>query len=202
MNKRILLSAVSAAAALLFSGCAAFLPRPPAPVPAYSVPDAPLPEAASASAGRNAVFVVGRVRAAPEAAGKALRATDAASGRTAFFPGGELASSAEDLLSRRLRRSLAAERPRATVFDSALAPRGKKVRVVDAWIDEFRLVREGQAWRFRFAATIYRHAPDGAVESRDIALAVPVESSGAEEPEMTAVTAAIAKALEGVVVFE
>ena len=179
----------------LAQGCASLLPRGAPPAARFVVPDAPPPEPAAPDAGKGETFVVGKVRASREADGRAIRTVDAATGRSAFFSDGELVSPPEAVVSRHLRRALAAARPGAVVCDASLVPSGAARTLVECWIEEFRLVRKDGAWRFAFDATLYETPPSGETACRRVTADIPVAAESGREPAAPAVTAAIAKAL-------
>ena len=196
MKIRIHRALALATAALALGGCVSLFPGGDGNPPAFAVADPPLPEAAPSEGEIPALIVIGRVRAAPDAAGRALRAVDADSGRAARYAGGDLAVSPEALVARRLRRAEAARHPGATVCDSALAPRHAEAALLECWIEDFRLERQAGAWTFRLAGTLYRTTPGtDTVACEPFASAVPVAGNGAGEPPPAAVAAAITAAL-------
>ena len=155
-------------ACALAAGCGSLLPEGAPPARRYALADAPLPKPASEDAGAGETWVVGRVRAARGADGRALRVVDETTGRSAFYGGGELADTPEALVASRLRRAIAAARPKAVVADASLAPTGAERTLVECWIEEFRLVRRADGLVFRFAATLYTTPPGGAAASRRV----------------------------------
>lgn len=182
----------------LAGGCGSLLPKPPAAAARYAVPVGTLPEAEGPEAGAGERWAVGRVRASREAAGFAIRAVDAESGRAAFYGGGELVAPPEELVARQLRKAIAAAKPKAVVGDASMAGRGTGATLVEAWIEEFLLAREGEAWSFVMDATVYVTGPDGETAVRRATAEVPVASEGGKEPAPKAVTAAIGEAVGAV----
>jgi len=192
------LTAIFFLALPLMQGCASLLPRGTPPAPRYVVPDVALPDPAAPDAGKGETYVIGKVRASRDADGRAIRTVDAATGRSAYFSGGELVSPPEILVARQLRRAVAASRPGAVVCDASLAPSGAARTLVECWIEEFRLVRKDGAWSFAFDALLYETPPSGETSCRRVASEIPVALESGREPSATAVMAAIAKALAAV----
>ena len=188
------------AAALLLAlplaqGCASLLPRGAPPAPRYAVPEAALPEPAAPDAGKGEIFVVGKVRASRGADGRAIRSVDAATGRSAYYSGGELVLPPEAVVAKHLRRAVATAKPGAVVCDASFVPSGAARTLVECWIEEFGLVRKDGAWNFVLDAMLYETPPSGETACRRIEAEIPVSAESGREPEVTAVTAAIAKAL-------
>lgn len=180
----------------LLPGCA-FVQRHH-PVPRYEIPDAPAPatEATPANAGDGEAVAVGKVRAAPEAAGRILRAVDVATGRSAPVAGWELATPAEAIVAGRLRERLSAERPGALVFDASMAPRGKAAALVECWIETFRVEKREGGWFFAFKADLFETAADGKTAGRRVAAETKIADPG-REPPPEKVVRAIAETLQG-----
>ena len=179
----------------LAQGCISVLPEGVPSAPRYAVPDAEPSEPAAPDAGKGETFVVGKVRASRDADGRAIRAIDSATGRSARFTGGELASPPEVLVARHLRRAIAAAKPGAVVCDASLAPSSANRTLVECWIEEFRLVRKGGAWSFAFEAMLYETPANGETSCRRATAEIPVPDESGKEPSAPAVMSAIAKAL-------
>lgn len=175
----VFLAALSLA---LLPGCA-FVQRHH-PIPKYEIPSAPAAaaEAVPANAGDGEAIAVGKVRAAPEASGRILRAVDAATGRSASVAGWELAAPVEAIVAGRLRERLSAERPEALVFDSSMAPRGKSFALVECWIETFRVEKREDGWFFALKADLYETAPDGKTAGRRVNAETKIADHGREPP--------------------
>ena len=218
-SRAVAAASAVAVLALAATGCVSVFPSTSA-IPMFAVPDPPPPVVADG--GRSAptgiegaaleeAIGIGRVRVAQGASGRALRAEDVASGRLAFYTGGDLACAPEALVARRLRKAAAAMYPGAVVCDSSVAPRGVRATVFECWVEDFRLERDGDAWRFMTSGAVYRTAGASgsagagvasgspAIVSSPFEAVVPVEAIGSGQPSPTAVAAAISRALGAIV---
>jgi len=182
-NQRRTATALSAALSLaLLQGCA--IVQRNHPIPKYEIPDdtAAATVAVPAGAGEAGAVAIGKVKAAPEAAGRILRAVDVATGRSASVAGWELATPVEAIVAGRLRGRLSAERPEALVFDSSMAPRGKSYALVECWIETFRVEKREDGWFFAFKANIFETAPDGKTAGRSVNAETKIADLGREPP--------------------
>ncbi len=180
----------------LLAGCASLFGKHAA-APAYDMPalqkDA---VAVSPESGAGEAYVVGSVRCAPDAAGRALRAFDAATGRSAYVSGWQMAEAPDVLVARQLRRHLVASRPAALVLDGSMAARAPAHVRLDAWIDVFRVEKRTDGWYFVLDATLYLTARDGKMEGRKVASSICLAGAGEAEPKPESIVHAIAQALD------
>lgn len=188
---------VPIAAALLLAGCVSVLPKPPPMVPKYSVELSPAAVPPPDSrAGEGLLLVVGRVRAADDAVGTALRVVDLETGRAWRLRDGELAQSPEAILKSAIRANLTGRFPAALVCDASVAPHGGRRTTVEAWIEKFRLEKFGDAWAFSAEIVFTVESPEGGVTGGTIVAQAPVAvAEGAVRPTAATAAKAIADAL-------
>ena len=191
--------ALPALLALACAGCISVLPEPKDAAPRYDValPEvpaaaAPAPEAAPAPA---RILVVGKVRAAEEASGRAIRTADLETGRTGRLSDGELALAPEAIVGAFLRARLSAAHPDAIVCDASVAPHAGARTTFGAWIERFRLEKREDGWFFTVRLRVLAEAPDGSVAVTDAAQSVPVAAEGSR-PTAAETVRAISKAID------
>ena len=189
--------ALPALLALACAGCISVLPEPKDAAPRYDValpevPAAPAPDAAPAPA---RILVVGKVRAAEEASGRAIRTADLETGRTGRLSDGELALAPEAIVGAFLRARLSAAHPGAIVCDASVAPHAGARTTFSAWIERFRLEKREGAWFFTVRLRVLAEAPDGSVAVTDAAQSVPVAAEGSR-PTAAETVRAISKAVD------
>jgi hypothetical protein len=192
---------IPVSAALILSGCISVLPKQRHAVPRYdvSIPEVPSASAATGEkAATPAIFVLGRVRAADEASGRAIRTVDVPTGRTGILTDGELALSTEAIVGAFLRARLAAVHPDAIVCDASVAPRSGDRTTVDAWIERFRLEKREGAWFFKAAIRIVSVAPDGSITATDSTPSVLIPMNGGSRPTAEEAVRAISSALASI----
>lgn len=187
--------ALPALLALACAGCISVLPEPKDAAPRYDValpevPAAPAPDAAPAR-----IFVVGKVRAAEEASGRAIRTADLETGRTGRLSDGELALAPEAIVGAFLRARLSAAHPGAIVCDASVAPHAGARTTFGAWIERFRLEKREGGWFFTVRLRVLAEAPDGSVAVTDAAQSVPVAAEGSR-PTAAETVRAISKAID------
>ena len=190
--------ALPALLALACAGCISVLPEPKDAAPRYDValPEvpaaAPAPDAAPAPA---RILVVGKVRAAEEASGRAIRTADLETGRTGRLSDGELALAPEAIVGAFLRARLSAAHPGAIVCDASVAPHAGDRTTFGAWIERFRLEKREDGWFFTVRLRVLAEAPDGSVAVTDAAQSVPVAAEGSR-PTAAETARAISKAID------
>ena len=189
--------ALPALLALACAGCISVLPEPKDAAPRYDValpevPAAAAPEAAPAPA---RLLVVGKVRAAEEASGRAIRTADLETGRTGRLSDGELALAPEAIVGAFLRARLSAAHPGAIVCNDSVAPHAGARTTISAWIERFRLEKREGAWFFTVRLRVLAEAPDGSVAVADAAQSVPVAAEGSR-PTAAETVRAISKAID------
>ena len=182
--------------ALAFSGCISVLPKHDHGLPQYTVSiPAAKPSMVAIDAAPREIYLVGRVRTAPEAAGCALRTLDIATGLTGRLLDGELAYPPEVTIAAFLRAKLQHDHPEAFVCDGAVAPRNGNKTTVDAWIEKFRFQKENGMWSFNISVTLISETARGEVKTGTLATTVPIET-GNVRPTAPEAVDAISKALE------
>ena len=184
--------ALPALLALACAGCISVLPEPKDAAPRYDValpevPAAAAPEAAPAPA---RLLVVGKVRAAEEASGRAIRTADLETGRTGRLSDGELALAPEAIVGAFLRARLSAAHPGAIVCNDSVAR-----TTISAWIERFRLEKREGAWFFTVRLRVLAESPDGSVAVTDASQSVPVAAEGSR-PTAAETVRAISKAID------
>ena len=187
--------ALPALLALACAGCISVLPEPKDAAPRYDValPEAPAPAAAPEAAPAR-ILVVGKVRAAEEASGRAIRTADLETGRTGRLSDGELALAPEAIVGAFLRARLSAAHPGAVVCDASVAPHAGARTMFSAWIERFRLEKREGGWFFTVRLRVLAEAPDGSVAVTDAAQSVPVAAEGSR-PTAAETVRAISKAI-------
>ena len=183
--------------ALACAGCISVLPEPKDAAPRSDValpevPDAAAPEAAPAPA---RILVIGKVRAAEEASGRAIRTADLETGRTGRLSDGELALAPEAIVGAFLRARLSAAHPGAIVCDASVAPHAGDRTTFGAWIERFRLEKREDGWFFTVRLRVLAEAPDGSVAVADAAQSVPVAAEGSR-PTAAETVRAISQAID------
>ena len=188
--------ALPALLALACAGCISVLPEPKDAAPRYDValPEAPAPAAAPEAAPAR-ILVVGKVRAAEEASGRAIRTADLETGRTGRLSDGELALAPEAIVGAFLRARLSAAHPGAVVCDASVAPHAGARTMFSAWIERFRLEKREGGWFFTVRLRVLAEAPDGSVAVTDAAQSVPVAAEGSR-PTAAETVRAISKAID------
>jgi hypothetical protein len=186
--------ALPALLALACAGCISVLPEPKDAAPRYDValPEVPAaaPEAAPAR-----ILVVGKVRAAEEASGRAIRTADLETGRTGRLSDGELALTPEAIVGAFLRARLSAAHPGAIVCDASVAPHAGARTTFGTWIERFRLEKREDGWFFTVRLRVLAEAPDGSVAVANAAQSVPVAAEGSR-PTAAETVRAISKAID------
>ena len=190
--------ALPALLALACAGCISVLPEPKDAAPRYDVALPEVPAAAPAAAVPEAaparILVIGKVRAAEEASGRAIRTADLETGLTGRLSDGELALTPEAIVGAFLRARLSAAHPGAVVCDASVAPHTGARTTFSAWIERFRLEKREGAWFFTVRLRVLAEAPDGSVAVTDAAQSVPVAAEGSR-PTAAETVRAISKAI-------
>ena len=186
--------ALPALLALACAGCISVLPEPKDAAPRYDVALPEVPAAAAPEAAPARILVVGKVRAAEEASGRAIRTADLETGRTGRLSDGELALAPEAIVGAFLRARLSAAHPGAIVCDASVAPHAGARTTFSAWIERFRLEKREGAWFFTIRLRVLAEAPDGTVAVTDAAQSVPVAAEGSR-PTAAETVRAISKAI-------
>ena len=189
--------ALPALLALACAGCISVLPEPKDAAPRYDValPEVPAAAAPAPDAAPARIFVVGKVRAAEEASGRAIRTADLETGRTGRLSDGELALAPEAIVGAFLRARLSAAHPGAVVCDASVAPHAGDRTTFGAWIERFRLEKREGGWFFTVRLRVLAEAPDGSVAVTDAAQSVPVAAEGSR-PTAAETVRAISKAID------
>ena len=189
--------ALPALLALACAGCISVLPEPKDAAPRYDValPEVPAAAAPAPDAAPARIFVVGKVRAAEEASGRAIRTADLETGRTGRLSDGELALAPEAIVGAFLRARLSAAHPGAIVCDASVAPHAGDRTTFGAWIERFRLEKREDGWFFTVRLRVLAEAPDGSVAVADAAQSVPVAAEGSR-PSAAETVRAISKAID------
>ena len=189
--------ALPALLALACAGCISVLPEPKDAAPRYdaALPEVPAAAAPAPDAAPARIFVVGKVRAAEEASGRAIRTADLETGRTGRLSDGELALAPEAIVGAFLRARLSAAHPDAIVCDASVAPHAGARTTFSAWIERFRLEKREGAWSFTVRLRVLAEAPDGSVAVTDAAQSVPVAAEGSR-PTAAETVRAISKAID------
>ncbi len=194
---KIAMKTLPALLALLCAGCISVLPEPKNAAPRFDValPNAPAATGAGAVSAPQSVIVIGRIRSSEEAAGRAIRTVELATGRTGQLTDGELALSPEAIVGAFLRAGLSARHPDAIVCDASVAPRSGTRTTVDAWVERFRLEKHDASWFFTARIRILAERPDGTVTVADATPSVPVSTDKDARPTAAEAVQAISKAL-------
>ena len=187
--------ALPALLALACAGCISVLPEPKDAAPRYDVALPEVPAAAAPETVPARILVIGKVRAAEEASGRAIRTADLETGRTGRLPDGELALTPEAIVGAFLRARLSAAHPGAVVCDASVAPHAGARTTFGAWIERFRLEKREGAWFFTVRLRVLAEAPDGTVAVTDAAQSVPVAAEGSR-PTAAETVRAISKAID------
>ena len=187
--------ALPALLALACAGCISVLPEPKDAAPRYDVALPEVPAAAAPEAAPARILVIGKVRAAEEASGRAIRTADLETGRTGRLSDGELALAPEAIVGAFLRARLSAAHPGAIVCDASVAPHAGDRTTFGAWIERFRLEKREGAWFFTVRLRVLAEAPDGSVAVADAAQSVPVAAEGSR-PTAAETVRAISKAID------
>ena len=189
--------ALPALLALACAGCISVLPEPKDAAPRYDValPEAPAAAAPEAAPAPTRILVIGKVRAAEETSGRAIRTADLETGRTGRLSDGELALAPEAIVGEFLRARLSAAHPGAIVCDASVAPHAGDRTTFGAWIERFRLEKREGAWFFTVRLRVLAEAPDGSVAVTDAAQSVPVAAEGSR-PTAAETARAISKAID------
>ena len=170
--------ALPALFALACAGCISVLPEPKDAAPRYDVALPEVPAAAAPEAAPARILVIGKVRAAEEASGRAIRTADLETGRTGRLSDGELALAPEAIVGAFLRARLSAAHPGAIVCDASVAPHAGARTTFSAWIERFRLEKREDGWFFAVRLRVLAEGPDGSVAVADAAQSVPVAAEG------------------------
>ncbi len=187
--------ALPALLALACAGCISVLPEPKGAAPRYDVALPEVPAAAAPEAAPARILVIGKVRAAEEASGRAIRTADIETGRTGRLSDGELALTPEAIVGAFLRARLSAAHPGAIVCDASIAPHAGARTTFSAWIERFRLEKREGSWFFTVRLRLIAEAPDGSVAVTDAAQSVPVAAEGSR-PTAAETVRAISKAID------
>lgn len=187
--------ALPALLALACAGCISVLPEPKDAAPRYDVALPEVPAAAAPEAAPARILVVGKVRAAEEASGRAIRTADLETGRTGRLSDGELALAPEAIVGAFLRARLSAAHPGAIVCDASVAPHAGERTTFGAWIERFRLEKREDGWFFAVRLRVLAETPDGSVAVADAAQSVPVAAEGSR-PTAAETVRAISKAID------
>lgn len=104
----------------------------------------------------NGLVVVGRVKTPGTLHGTRIRWTDAKSGQVGTLRGGELETTPDALVAEALRAWLSASGRFGTVADLGIAPRNRRLLMLEVWVEEFGVARdEHGAWTACVALRVY-----------------------------------------------